>query len=141
MKPKLTDEAICCAIRQLEKGRGTRAVAEELGVTQRHIQRLRAGHLRIGKVHAQRPAGRPAGPNPSEQKISAVMEVHCKPDGVIRTATKLRKEGHGISHYKAYKIMKSKGLVEYSPAKSSSASGSGMRAYTPTPCGAPAGMP
>ena len=50
MKPKLTDKAVCYAIRQPEKGRGTRAVAEELGVTRRHIQRRRAERLRTGKV-------------------------------------------------------------------------------------------
>ena len=119
MKPKLTDKAIRYAIRQREKCRGTRVVAEELGVTQRHIQRLWAEYLRTGKVHEQRPAGRPAGPDPSEQEISAVLDVHGrKPAGVIRTAMRLRKEGHDISRYKAYKIMKSKGLVEDSPAKS-----------------------
>ena len=119
MKPKLTDKAIRYAIRQREKGRGTRVVAEELGVTQRHIQRLWAEYLRTGKVHEQRPAGRPAGPDPSEQEILAVLDVHGrKPEGVIRTAMRLRKEGHDISRYKAYKIMKSKGLVEDSPAKS-----------------------
>lgn len=60
-------------------------VAEELGVTQRRIRRLRAEHLRTGKVHVQRPAGRPAGPDRSEQEISAVLDVHGKPEGVIRT--------------------------------------------------------
>ena len=94
-------------------------VAEELGVTQRHIQRLRAEHLQTGKVHMQRPASQPAGPNPSEQEILAVLYVHgSKPEGMIRTAMGLRREGHDISRHKAYKIMKSKGLVEESPAKS-----------------------
>ena len=50
MKSKLMYKAIYHAIRQPEKGRETRAVAEELGVTQRRIQRPRAEHLRIGKV-------------------------------------------------------------------------------------------
>ena len=50
MKPRLTDKAVCHAIRQPEKDRGIRAVAEELGVTRRHIQRLRAERLRTGKA-------------------------------------------------------------------------------------------
>ena len=97
MKPKLTDKATCYAIRQPEKGRGTRAVAEELGVTRRRIQRLRAEHLRTGKARVQRPAGRSAGHDPSEQEISVVMEVHGrKPEGVSRTAMGLHKEGHTV---------------------------------------------
>lgn len=60
MKPKLTDKAIRHAIRQLKKGRRTRLVAEELGVTQRYVQRRWAEHTRTGRAHARRPAGRPA---------------------------------------------------------------------------------
>ena len=93
-------------------------MAEELGVTQRHIQRLWAEYLRTGMVHVQRPAGRPADPEPSEQEIQAVLDVHGrKPEGVVRTAKRLRKEGHDISHHRAYGIMKSAGLVTDSPAK------------------------
>ena len=73
MKPKITDRSIRYAIQQLEKGRGTRVVAEELGVTQRHVQRLWAEYLKTGKTHVQRPAGRPAGPEPSEE-IQAVLD-------------------------------------------------------------------
>ena len=118
MKPKLTDRAIRYAIRQLKKGRGTRVVAEELGVTQRHVQRLWAEYLKTGKAHVQRLAGRPAGPEPSEE-IQAVLDVHGrKPEGVVRTAKRLRKEGCDISRYRTYGIMKSNGLVTASPAKS-----------------------
>ena len=119
MKPKLTDRSIRYAIRQLKKGRDTRVVAEELGVTQRHIQRLWAEYLKTGKTHVQRPAGRPAGPEPSEEEIQAVLDVHGrKPEGVVRTAKRLRKEGCDISRYRTYGIMKSNGLVTASPAKS-----------------------
>ena len=119
MKPKLTDRAIRYAIRQLKKGRGTRVVAEELGVTQRHIQRLWAEYTRTGNVHVQRPAGRPADPEPSEQEIQAVLDVHGrKPEGVVRTAKRLRKEGCDISRHRTYGIMKSAGLATDSPAKS-----------------------
>ncbi len=94
-------------------------VAEELGVTQRHIQRLWAEYLKTGKTHVQRPAGRPAGPEPSEEEIQAVLDVHGrKPEGVVHTAKRLRKEGGDISRYRTYGIMKSNGLVTASPAKS-----------------------
>lgn len=37
MKSKMTDKSIRYAIKQLEKGKGTRTVSKELNVTQRHI--------------------------------------------------------------------------------------------------------
>ena len=118
MKPKLTDRSIRYAIRQLERGRGTKVVAEELNVTQRHIQRLWAEYCKTGEVHVQRLAGRPAGPAPSEREILTVLDVHNrKPEGVVRTAKRLRKEGHDISRYRAYRIMKSRGLVADSTTK------------------------
>jgi transposase len=119
MKPKLTDRAIRYAIRQLKKGRGTRVVAEELGVTPRHIQRPWAEYARTGNVHVQHPAGQPADPEPPEQEVQAVLDVHGrKPEGVVRTAKRLRKEGCDISRHRTYGIMKSAGLVTDSPAKS-----------------------
>ena len=118
MKPKLTDRSIRYAIRQLERGRGTKVVAEELNVAQRHIQRLWAECCKTGTVHVQRLAGRPADPAPSEQEILTVLDVHSrKPEGVVRASQRLRKEGHNISRYRAYGIMKSKGLVADSAAK------------------------
>ena len=53
---RLTDKAIRCAIGQLEKGKGTKAVAEEINVTQRHVQRLWAEFNRTGSIHVQQPA-------------------------------------------------------------------------------------
>ena len=48
----LTDKFIRYIIRQLERGRDTKVVAEEMKVPQRHVQRLwRAGHW-IGVVSA-----------------------------------------------------------------------------------------
>ena len=69
MKPKLTDRSIRYAVRQPEKGQGTKVVAEELDVTQRHIQRLWAGYCETGTVHVQRLAGRSVDPAPSEREI------------------------------------------------------------------------
>lgn len=57
MKAKLTDDAACYAARQPEKGGAAPAVAEELGATQRHVQKLRAEHLRTGEAHERRSAG------------------------------------------------------------------------------------
>ena len=37
MPIRLTDRAIRYAVRQLEKGKDTKAVAEEINVTQRHV--------------------------------------------------------------------------------------------------------
>ena len=87
-------------------------------MTQRHIRRLWAEYHGAGNAHVQRPAGRPADPEPSEQEIQAVLDVHGKPEGVVRTAKRLRKEGCIISRYRTYGIMKSAGLVTDSPAKS-----------------------
>lgn len=116
--PKLTDKSIRYAIRQLKKGRGTKVVSEELNVTQRHIQRLWAEYCKTGTIHVQGQAGRPANPPPSEQEIQAVLDVHNrKPEGVVRTAKRLRKEGHNISRHRAYKIMKSKDMVADSTVK------------------------
>ena len=49
--------------------------------------------------------------------MPAVQDVHCKLEGVIRTAMMLRRGGCGISRHKACKIMMSKGFVEDSPAE------------------------
>jgi hypothetical protein len=58
MKPKITDNAIGHAIRQLKKGRSAQAMANGLAMMQRHIQRLWAEYLMIGKMHVRRPVGR-----------------------------------------------------------------------------------
>ena len=114
MKPKLTDEFIQYAIRQLEKGRDTKTVAEEICVTQRHIQRLWAEYQDAGRVHRLRRPGRPAKPLLFGE-VKAVLDAHAAdPAGVLRTAKNL---GNHISHRRVYRIMKSSGLVVPSPAK------------------------
>ena len=93
MPIRLTDKAIRYAVRQLEKGKDTKAVAEEINVTQRHVQRLWAKFNRTGSIHVQQPAGRPADLPPSDEEINMVLDVHGrKPEGVLRTARRLRKE-------------------------------------------------
>ncbi len=119
MPIRLTDKAIRYAVRQLEKGKDTKTVAEEINVTQRHVQRLWAEFNRTGSIHVQQPAGRPADLPPPDEETNMVLDVHGrKPEGVLRTAKRLRKEGHDISYSRVYQIMKSNGLVIDSPAKS-----------------------
>lgn len=119
MKPKITDKAIRYAITQLEKGKSTKTVAAELGVTQRHIQRLWTEYLKTGEVHTQRLAGRPPTPVPSDEEIRTILNTHkSKPEGYVRTAKRLQRVGHNISCHRVYKIIKSKGMVVDSPAKS-----------------------
>ena len=111
-------------------------------MTQRHIQRAWAEHLRTGKARMQRPAGRHANPEPTEQEILSVLDVHDhKPEGMARTATRLHKKGRGIIHHKTCGIMKSEGPVVDSPAESSSTGRSGTTSHAPTKCGMTAGTP
>ena len=118
MIPKLADKSIRYTIWQLEKGRGTKVVSEELYATQRHIQRLWAECCKTGTFHVQGRAGRPANPPPSEQEIQVVLDVHNrKPEGVVRTAKRLRKEGHYTSRNCTYSIMKSKDMLAGSTVK------------------------
>ncbi len=106
MKPKMTDKSIRYAIRQLEKGRDTKTVAKELNVTQRHIQRLWAEYLKTGVIHTQRPAGRPPDLMPSDETIQTVLNTHKnKPEGYVRTAQRLKREGQNISYHHVYRIV------------------------------------
>ena len=75
MKPKLTDKDIRCAIRRLEKGGGTRAVAEEPGVIQRRIRGLQVERFHAAGAHAQRPADH----DPFERNIPAAPDARGKP--------------------------------------------------------------
>ena len=119
MKQKLTDKSIRYIIRELKKGKSTKMLSEEINVTQRQVQRLQAEYLKTKTVHIQRPAGRPKSHGPSDEKIKTVLDAHhLKPDGVVRTANLLKGEGHNISYYHVYDIMKSNNLVVNSPAKS-----------------------
>ena len=120
MKPKMTNKSVRYAIRQLEKGRGTKTVAKKIHVTQRHIRRLRTKYLKTKVIHIQHPAGRPPDLMPSDEMIQTVLNTHKnKPEGHVRTANRLKKrEGPNIRYYHAYSIVKSKSLVADSPAKS-----------------------
>ena len=114
MKPKLTAKSIRYAIRQLENGKSTKVVAKELGVSQRHIQRLYAEYKKTGIIHSQGTPGRPIRPISAEE-IKTVLDVHNQdPAGVRRTVKNL---GSYISQRRVYSIMKASKLVIPSPAK------------------------
>ena len=141
MPTRLTNKTIRYAVRQLEKGKYTKTVAEEINVTQRHVQRLWAEFNRTGSIHVQQPAGRPADLPPSDEEINMVLDVHGrKPEGVLRTARRLRKEGHGISYSRVYQIMKPNGLSSTPRQSRGGASGSDTSACTLMPCGILTGM-
>ena len=119
MKPKLTDRAIRYIVRQMKKGRRTKDVAEETGVTQRHVQRLWAEYRRTGTLPALGSAGRPKESGPSDEEVQAVLDAHRRrPEGVLRTTKRLIQDGYDIRYNRVYAILKSNGLVTASPAKS-----------------------
>ena len=60
----LTDKSIRYIIRQLEKGRGTKVVAEEMKVSRRHVQRLWAEYLKTGTAHTRAEWDGPREPIP-----------------------------------------------------------------------------
>ena len=53
----LADKSIRYIIRQLSKGRYTKTVAEEMKVSQRHVQRLWAEYLKTGTAQRSRSLG------------------------------------------------------------------------------------
>lgn len=119
MQPKPTEESIRYVIRQLNKGRNSKIVAEEMNVTQRHVQRLWASYRKTGTIPMLGKAGRPKGPEPSEEKVQTVLDAyHCRPEGVLRTAKRLRRDGYDIIYAQVCAILKPKGLITASSAKS-----------------------
>ena len=115
----LTAESIRYIIRQIQKGKKTKVVAEELNISQRHVQRLWAEYVKTGTAHTQRNVGRPKKPEPSDAEVKMVLETHRRwPDGVQMTVRRLRRDGCDISYARVYAILKSHDLVTASPAKS-----------------------
>lgn len=117
--PMLTDKSIRYAIKQIKMGRGTKVVAEELNISQRHVQRLWAEYIKTEKVHIQGHAGRPKKHALSNREIEMILDIHRRwPDGVQMTVKRLRRAGCDISYRRVYAVLKSHGLVAASPAKS-----------------------
>ena len=117
MTKRLTAKTIRYAITQCRKGQKTSQIAKEIGVSQRHVQRLYARFCRTESHHAPMPAGR----KPilaTEEEIRRVLDMHAQePVGVLRTVVNLKTDCD-ISYRRAYRIMKDNGLVTASPAKS-----------------------
>ena len=94
-------------------------MAAELGVTPRHMRRLRAEFKETGFAHVPRSAGRPALKPPSQEEVQLVLNAYQQEKvGVLRTTLNLRMAGHNISYQRVYRIMKDNGLVVLSEAKS-----------------------
>ena len=124
MAKRLTAKAIRYAMNQLEKGRSASDVVAKLGVTPRHIRRLRTEFRETGSAHVPRSPGRPALLPPSQEEVQLVLDAY-KPEevGVLRTAISLRRAGHDISYQRVCRIMKENGMVV--PPGQSRESGSG----------------
>lgn len=115
----LVDKSVRYIIRQLAKGSGTKVVAEETNVSQRHDQLLWAEYLKTGTVHVQGRSGRPKGADPSDAEVETVLDTHRRwPDGVQLTVKRLRRAGCNMGYTRAYRILKSNGRVPASPVKS-----------------------
>ena len=95
--PRLTDKAIRYAVRQLEKAKTPRR-SQKRSTSPRACAAAWAEFNRTGSIHVQQPQdGRQISHRPKE--INMVLDVHGrKPEGVLRTAKRLRKEGHDISY-------------------------------------------
>lgn len=90
MAKRLTTKSIRYAMAQLDRGRSTAEVAGEIGVTPRHVHRLRAKFHVTGTPHvAQRP-GRPAWLPSSEEVRLVLDECRRELQGVLRTAMNLQ---------------------------------------------------
>ena len=115
----LTDKSIRYIIRQMKKGRRSKVVAEEIKVSQRHVQRLWAEYRKTGIVHTQGQVGRPKSSGPSDAEVNLILDTHRRwPDGVQLTVRRLRRDGCNIGYNRVYHVLKSNGLVTSSPAKS-----------------------
>ena len=113
-----SEKTIKYTVRQCRKGRKTSEIAQEVGVSQRRIQRLWAEFRRTEIPHVPLQPGRKPVPIP-EEKAQAVLRQHKKGrTGVCYTAKRLKKESHDISYHRVYRIMKENYLVIPSPAKS-----------------------
>ena len=117
VRRRLTEKAIRNAMEQLDKGKSATEVATEVGVTARHIRRLRTEFHTTGSPHIPQRLGRPTQ-QPSSDDIRMVLDQYKQePAGVLRTAMALQKK-YDISYMRVYKIMKDNGLVTPSAAKS-----------------------
>ena len=117
VRRRLTEKTIRHAMEQLDKGKSAVEVAAEVGVTARHIRRLRTEFHTTGSPHIPQRLGRPAQQSSPDDVRMVLDQYKQEPAGVLRTAMALQKK-YDISYMRVYKIMKDNGLVTPSTAKS-----------------------
>ena len=121
MVRRLTSSEISYAIKQCyNKGRSTSVVAEELRITQRHVQRLVARFKRTGTVHVPTRLGRRPTIPPFDMDVKAVLHEYGigAPLGVVMLTRRLWEKNQIISYGTVYRIMREDGLIIKSAAKS-----------------------
>ena len=119
VKKRLTEKSMGYAIRQRQKGKSASVIADELGVTSRHIRRLYQQHCMTGVLPVPKHPGRPSSPPPSREEVDLVMRAYeSEHVGVLRITLAVKEINPDISYERVYRIMKENGLVTHSPAKS-----------------------
>ena len=87
-----TDKSIRYIIWQIQNGIGTRVVAEELNVSQRHVQRLWAKDVKTGTAHTGGHMGRPKKLKTLDVEVEMASDTHRHwPDGVQMTVRRLER--------------------------------------------------
>lgn len=115
MSKGLSEEAGKHLVRRLGKGVPASEVAENLGISIRHVRRLWARFQKTGTIRVR--VGRPRACITGAQ-IRLITDAHQRrPVGVVRTAGELRRN-HDISYAAVYRVLKKSGAVEASAARS-----------------------
>ena len=115
MAKRRTEESRQYIIRQRKKGIKSSQIAQDLGITERHVRRLWARAQATGTTHVK--IGRPHVGITSTQ-IRLVTEAYKnEPVGVLRTAKRLQ-DNYDISYRTVYRIMKKNSMIISSDAKS-----------------------
>ena len=111
----LTEEAGKHPVRRLGKGVPAPDVAEDLGISIRHVRRLWARFQKTGTMRVQ--MGRPRACI-TGARIRLITGAHQRrPVGVVRTARELGRN-HDISYAAVYRVLKKSGAAEASAARS-----------------------
>ena len=115
MSKGLSEKAGKHLVRRLGKGVPAPEVARDLGISIRHVRRPWARFQKTGTIRVQ--MGRPRACITGAQ-IRLITDAHQRrPVGVVRTARELRRN-HDISYAAVYRVLKKRGAVEASAARS-----------------------
>lgn len=110
MRAKLDDGKTKYVIREKEKGTPSTEMAESMGVSARHVRRLRAKYRSVGSLPTIGKGGRPATKTISDEEVSLVLaECRSGGSGVGRVTKALADEN--ISGRTIHDILKEHGLV------------------------------